>query len=95
MINLGTNIVNGKLKLEKDKIQQKLDEYRKLIDKKRNELMNNKNINPKKKRYESSFDSVKSPKNYEIYKDASFLNLNFLRKHNRKINYISKTNYIV
>ena len=99
MINLNTSIVGDNLNLEKLKIEQKLIEYRKLIDKKINELMINKkrNINQKKKSptYEKHKTNAKvsSPKNYEIYKKASmsYINSNYGKK--RKINNISKTNY--
>ena len=99
MINLNTSIVGDNLNLEKLKIEQKLIEYRKLIDKKINELMINKkrNINHKKKSptYEKHKTNAKvsSPKNYEIYKKASmsYINSNYGKK--RKINNISKTNY--
>ena len=88
MINLSTNIVSNNIQLEKLKVQQKLVEYRKLIDKKIDELMNNKKRNRNQKKNIS-------PKNYEIYKNASVssLHVDFTRKHKKKINSISKTNY--
>ena len=97
MINLSTNIVSDNLNKEKLKVQQKLVEYRKLIDKKINELMSNKkrNVSQKKKKTNSTFDKTKinrkSPKNYEIYKN-SIINLEH-EKSKRKINNISNTNY--
>lgn len=43
LINLNTNIINTNSSLEKYKVQQKLMEYRKIIDKKINELNRNRN----------------------------------------------------
>ena len=97
MINLSTNIISDNLNKEKMKVQQKLVEYRKLIDKKINELMNNKkrNLNQKRKKNNSTFDkdknNKKSPRNYEIYKKAA-INLE-QEKSKRKINNLSNTNY--
>ena len=77
MINLSTNIISNNLNIEKLKIQQKLVEYRKLIDEKINELTNNKKkyLNQNKKIAKSSinknYNNKKSPKNYEIYKKVS------------------------
>ena len=97
MINLSTNIVSNNINIEKLKVQQKLEEYRKLIDKKINELMNNKkrNINQKKKTQAVDKDrsriSRKSPRNFEIYKKVSIacLNSEIERKTKKKFNNIS------
>ena len=97
MINLSTNIVSDNINLEKLKVQQKLVEYRKLIDKKINELINNKkrNTNQNKKRVKSTFDNGKSPKNYDLYKkvNISSVGSDYGRKSKKKINQISNTNY--
>ena len=97
MINLSTNIVSDNLNLEKLKVQQKLVEYRKLIDKKINELVNNKKrkTNQNKKRVKSTFDNGKSPKNYDLYKkvNISSVGSDYGRKSKKKINQISNTNY--
>ena len=78
MINLSTNIVSNNLNLEKLKVQQKLVEYRKLIDKKINELINNKKRNPK---------------NFDLYKKVSIscLKSDYNRKPKKKMNNVSNT----
>ena len=90
MINLSTNIVSDNLNLEKLKVQQKLVEYRKLIDKKINELVNNKKrkTNQNKKRANSMFDNT-------IYKkiNISSINSEYEHKPKKKINNISNTNH--
>ena len=99
MINLSTNIVSNNLNLEKLKVQQKLVEYRKLIDKKINELINNKkrNLNQKKKKTKSSVDkdcnNNKSPKNFDLYKKVSIscLKSDYSRKTKKKVNNVSNT----
>ena len=104
MINLSTNIVSNNINIEKLKVQQKLVEYRKLIDKKINELTKNKkrNINQNKKKTQTqdkdriSRISRKSPKNFEIYKKASIscLNSEIERKVKKKFNNISNISNI-
>ena len=91
MINVSTNIVDKDLNLEKLKVQQKLAEYRKLIDKKINELLNNRKNNLNLKRKKTKSNGKKSPKNYEIYKKVSIncLNSDFNRKYKKKYNNIS------
>ena len=102
MINLSTNIIDDNLNLEKLKVQQKLAEYRKLIDKKINELKSNKkgNLNQKKKKTKSTYESDKiiardsSPKNFELHKKTNICsNSDNEGKTKRKITNISKTNY--
>ena len=78
---------------------QKRTLYRKLIDKKINELINNKNRNlsQKKKKKKSSIDNDynnnKSPKNYEIYKQVNISSLKSDNNRNpkKRVNNISNT----
>ena len=95
MINLSTNIVSNNLNLEKLKIQQKLVEYRKLIDQKINELINNKkgNLNQKKKKSDKDYNNNKSPKNFDLYKKVSIscLKSDYNRKPRKKVNNVSYT----
>ena len=95
MINLSTNILGDNLNLEKLKVQQKLVEYRKLIDKKINELMNHnkrKMFKGKNKRTKSSNkDNKISPKNYFKKINTSAISSDKTRK---KLFNISTTNYI-
>ena len=78
MINLSTNIVSDNLNLEKLKVQQKLVEYRKLIDQKINELMykkRNSNSNNKHFNHKNKARRI-SPKTNALHKNASMPSLN-------------------
>jgi hypothetical protein len=92
MINLNTNILSNNLQLEQLKIQQRLEDYRKLIDQRIDQLLNSnkKNIAHKKKRNNNS-----SSKKYDIYiKDnVASINSDYQRKTKKKFYKISQTTY--
>ena len=98
MINLSTNIVNDNFNLEKMKVQQKLVEYQKLIDKKIKKLMDNKkgSNNHSKKRtkygvdYEKLYGKNTSPKNADISKKINISSVNSEQSNNYNSN-ISNT----
>ncbi len=100
MINVSTNIVSDNINNEKMKVEQKLIEYQKLIDRRIDELMNNKkrSTNQKKERAHSKFNSEGKhsfAKNYEIYKKVSISSINSEqeKKAKKKYNNISNTSY--
>ena len=101
MINLSTNVVNGNFNIEKMKVQQKLVEYQKLIDKKIKKLMNNKKNNTinKIKRTKSIIDNDKhegkktSPKKNDIYKKVYNSSVNSEQSNNNINTNISNTNH--
>ncbi len=92
MINLGANILSNNLKFEKMKVEQKLLEYRNLIDKKMKELINirKKNIKQNKKANKSCIIDGKtnrkllSTKNNDFYKKViSSINSDKRRKKSK------------
>ena len=97
MININTNLITDNLNIEKLKVQQKLVEYRKLIDKKIYELMKNKRRKRTKSDYSNDSKNI-SPGKYIDFDtsskiDASFINSDYDKSSKKKVIKLMSTKY--
>ena len=110
MINLNTNIVGDNLINEKLKVQKNLAEYRKLIDMKIDELINNKKrkVSNRKKKYNScekenkiyyidkkQFKKISKYNDNSDYDGKSNKNNKFSSRNYKNINEINDANNII